>query len=124
MQVYNYSENRKWFERAVRVIPCGIYGHFSPAPYIPACDYPFFSTRNEGCRFWDVDGNEFIDYMCAYGPMINGYHNPIVDEAFINQLKQADINSVAPPKMVELAELLVDLIPVADWAFFAKMEQM
>lgn len=120
MQVFNYSENQKWFERATRVIPCGVYGHFSPAPCVPTNAYPFFSTRADGCKFWDVDGNEFIDYMCAYGPMIMGYHNPVVDEAFINQLKQADANSIASTKMVELAEFLVDLIPVADWAFFAK----
>ena len=38
--------------------------------------YPFFSARAQGSRFWDVDGNEFVDYMCAYGPMVLGYIIP------------------------------------------------
>ena len=42
--------------------------------------FPLFMTHGEGPRKWDVDGNEFIDYMCAYGPMILGYGNPVVDE--------------------------------------------
>lgn len=120
MRINDYTENRKWFERASKVIPCGVYGHFSPAPCVPPEAYPFFGVKAEGCRFWDVDGNEFIDYMCAYGPMILGYHNPVVDEAFLKQLRECDVNSIASTKMVELAEFLVDLIPIADWAFFAK----
>lgn len=108
------------FKRAAKVIPCGIYGHFSPAPCVPVDAYPFFASRAQGSRFWDVDGNEFIDYMCAYGPMILGYGNPVVDEAYQAQMRQADSCSVASPKMVELAEYLVNLIPIANWAFFAK----
>lgn len=120
MRTYEYPGSAAWFERASRVIPCGVYGHFSPAPYVPVSAYPFFGARTEGCRFWDVDGNEFIDYMCAYGPMILGYANPVVDEAYRLQMRQADSNSIASPRMVELAELLVEMVPVADWAFFAK----
>lgn len=120
MKTYQYEKSVALFQRAAKVIPCGIYGHFSPAPYIPVEAYPFFGARAKGSRFWDVDGNEFIDYMCAYGPMVLGYANPVVDESYQAQMKQADSNSVASPKMVELAEFLVDLIPIADWAFFAK----
>ncbi len=120
MNTYTYKESTALFERAVKVIPCGVYGHFSPAPYVPVDAYPFFADRAQGARFWDVDGNEFIDYMCAYGPMVLGYAHPKVDEAYLNQLRQSDANSVASPRMVELAELLVELIPMADWAFFAR----
>ena len=120
METYTYSKSLALFQRAAKVIPCGIYGHFSPAPYIPASAYPFFGRRAKGSRFWDVDGNEFIDYMCAYGPMVLGYGNPVVDKAYRAQMKLADSSSVASPKMVELAEFMVDLIPMADWAFFAK----
>ena len=87
---------------------------------MPVSAYPFFSGRAEGAKFWDVDGNEFVDYMCAYGPMVLGYRHPVVDEAYQAQMRQADSNSVASPKMVELAEFMVDMIPIADWAFFAK----
>ena len=120
METYEYSESRALFNRAAKVIPCGIYGHYSPAPCVPIEAYPFYVQRGEGARFWDVDGNEFVDYMCAYGPMILGYNNPVVDEAYQAQMKLGDSVTCAPPKMVELAELLVDLVPIADWAYFAK----
>jgi len=120
MKTYVYSETQALFERAGKVIPCGVYGHFSPAPCVPVSAYPFFASRAEGSKFWDVDGNEFIDYMCAFGPMVLGYRNRIVDEAYQAQMKIADSASIASPVMVELAEYLVDLVPIADWAFFAK----
>jgi len=120
MDTYNYPESRALFTRAAKVIPCGVYGHFSPVPCIPLEAYPFYAARTQDAHIWDVDGNEFIDYMCAYGPMVLGYKNKLVDEAFLAQAQQADGASMASPKMVELAEFMVDLIPAADWAFFAK----
>lgn len=120
MDTFEYAESRSLFDRACGVIPGGIYGHFSPAPLTYTAAFPYFAARAHGSRFWDVDGNEFIDYMCAYGPMILGYANPVVDEAFRRQMQQADTVTLASPRMVELAELLVERIAIADWAFFAK----
>ncbi|MDE0480557.1 MAG: aminotransferase class III-fold pyridoxal phosphate-dependent enzyme [Gammaproteobacteria bacterium] len=118
--LHDYSGNRALFERANRVIPNGISGHFNPQVQKPLGTYPYFVRSGEGARFRDVDGNEYIDFMCAYGPMILGYGNPVVDAAFEAQVKQADTCSLASPVMVELAEYLVELIPAADWATFAK----
>ena len=73
-----------------------------------------------GVTLTDVDGNEFIDYMCAYGPMVLGYNHPKVDAAAQKQLKSGNCITSPAPIMVELAEYLVDLISIADWAFFAK----
>jgi glutamate-1-semialdehyde 2,1-aminomutase len=120
LETYSYDKSNEWFKRAIKAIPCGVYGHFSPAPYVPMDAYPFFAERAKGARFWDVDGNEFIDYMCAYGPMVLGYGHPEVDAAYEAQWREADAASVASPRMVELAETLIDMVPIADWAFFAK----
>jgi glutamate-1-semialdehyde 2,1-aminomutase len=120
MKTYSYETSGALFKRAAEVIPCGIYGHYSPVTCVPISHYPFFTARAEGSKFWDIDGNEFIDYMCAYGPMVLGYAHPAVDEAYQAQMKLADSATGASARMVELAEYLVDLIPVADWAFFAK----
>ena len=79
-----------------------------------------FMGRAKGSRFWDVDGNEYIDYLCAYGPMILGYDNEVIEQAVRDQLSKADTCSLASPVMVDLAETFVDLIPWADWATFAK----
>ncbi len=120
MKTYTYKKSSALFKRAAQVIPCGIYGHMSPSPYVPAMNYPFYAARAKGAKFWDVDGNEYIDYMCAYGPMVLGYNHPGVDAAAQKQLKSCNCVTEPAPVMVELAEYLVDLIEIADWAFFAK----
>jgi glutamate-1-semialdehyde 2,1-aminomutase len=116
---YKFDKSMEMFRRAVKVIPQGIYGHFNPATLIPG-SYPYFITKAKGPRFWDVDGNEYIDYACAYGPMILGYAHDKVDEAFAKQAKLG--TSTMPPTtlLVELAEKMVDTIEIADWAMFAK----
>ncbi len=120
MKTYTYKKSQTLFKKAAKLIPCGLYGHYSPAPLIPVSDYPFYTASAKGSRFRDVDGNEFIDYMCAYGPMVLGYNHPKVDAAAKKQLKLGNCTTGAPPVMVELAEYLVDLVPVAKWAYFAK----
>jgi len=120
MKIHDYTKNNALLQRARNVIPNAIPGHFNPSVQKPQGTYPFYCSRAEGARFWDVDGNEYIDFMCAYGPMILGYRNAVVDEAFQAQMALADTCTLASPIMVELAEFLVDLIPFADWAYFAK----
>jgi len=120
MKTYTYRKSQSLFKKSTKLIPCGIYGHFSPAPNIPAVDYPFFSARAKGSHFWDVDGNEFIDYMCAYGPMVLGYNHQKVDAAALKQLKLGNCVTCAPSVMVELVEYMVALINGMEWAYFAK----
>ena len=120
MKTYTYKKQQKLFKKATKVLPCGIPGHFSPAPLIPATDYPFYTARAKGAHVWDPDGNDFIDYMCAYGPMVHGYGNTKIDNAAIKYIKSGNCTTGAPPIMVELAEYLVNLTEGASWAFFAK----
>ncbi len=122
MEVYKYPKSRELFERAVKCVPGGIYGHLAPSSgcFIPVEAYPFYVSHAEKSYVYDVDGNRFIDYLCAYGPNILGYNNPIVDEAAIAQMKKANCTVLAPDVMVELAELLVETVASPDWAFFAK----
>lgn len=77
-KTYTYENSRRLFERALKVIPSGVYGHQGPAEgcFIPVDAFPFFSERAQGAYFWDADGNRFIDYMCAYGPNILGLRRP------------------------------------------------
>ena len=119
-KTFEYKKSNELFERALEVIPNGIYGHFSPAPLIPVTAYPFYIDHAEGSRITDVDGNEFIDYMCAYGPMVAGYKNPQIEDAVKKQYQKADTVMGATEAMVELAEEFVKTIRIADWAFFAK----
>ena len=105
-------------ERAAAVIPNGMYGHQNAA-LLPD-NFPQFFAKGEGSHIWDVDGNEYIDYMCSYGPILVGHAHPSVDRAAAAELERSDCLNGPGEKMVELAELLVDITPWADWAWFAK----
>ncbi|HLY47799.1 MAG TPA: aminotransferase class III-fold pyridoxal phosphate-dependent enzyme [Solirubrobacteraceae bacterium] len=104
--------------RAAAVIPGGMYGHMTVG-YLPAA-HPQFYERSEGTRVWDVDGNEYVDFMCAFGPMILGYKHPAVEAAAQAQREKGDTQPGPAASMVDLAELLVERIEHADWAIFAK----
>ena len=120
--IYEYPKSREAFARAVNVIPSGVYGHLGPAEgcFIPVDAFPLFGSRAKGSYFWDVDGNRFIDYMCAYGPNILGYGDEEVQEAAMKQMALGDCMTSPSTKMIDFAELLVDTVHSADWAFFAK----
>jgi glutamate-1-semialdehyde 2,1-aminomutase len=67
-----------------------------------------------------VDGNEYVDLMCSYGPVLLGHQHPAVEEAARAQAAQADCRNGPGQVMVELAEALVAVVRHADWAMFAK----
>jgi glutamate-1-semialdehyde 2,1-aminomutase len=121
-EIYTHEKSREEFARAAKVIPSGVYGHLGPAEgcFIPVDAFPLFSSRAQGSYFWDVDGNRYIDYMCAYGPNVLGYNDPDVDAAAAAQRRLGDCTTSPSTKMIDFAELLVDTVKSADWAFFAK----
>ncbi|WP_315831679.1 aminotransferase class III-fold pyridoxal phosphate-dependent enzyme [Bradyrhizobium prioriisuperbiae] len=104
--------------RALRVIPGGMWGHMNVAR-LPA-GYPQFFRNARGCRLWDVAGAEYVDMMCGYGPIVLGYGDPDVEAAAAAQRDRADLMTGPSEALVELAELVVETIPHADWALFAK----
>jgi glutamate-1-semialdehyde 2,1-aminomutase len=95
-----------------------MYGHQSAGPLPP--EYPQFMRAGLGARVWDVDGNEYVDLMCSYGPVVLGHRHPAVEAAAAAQAELADCQNGPGPVMVELAELLVSTVQHADWAMFAK----
>lgn len=101
------------------MVPGGVYGHQSPA-LLTRDRFPKFLEEASGCRIRDVDGNEYVDFMCAYGPMVVGYGNPDVERAAEEQRSRCDTGNLPAPVFVELAERLVSITPGAAWATFAK----
>ncbi len=104
--------------RARRVIPNGMWGHMDAAR-LPA-SYPQYFAQAGGCHLWDVDGREYIDYMCSWGPMLLGYNDPDVNAAADRQRAQGDIFNGPSERLVELAELVTETVAHADWAMFQK----
>jgi glutamate-1-semialdehyde 2,1-aminomutase len=119
VQPYKFDRTEALFVRAKKVIPSGIYGHQTPAMLVMG-SYPYFFARGEGSHVWDVDGNEYIDYMCSYGPIVLGHRHPKVEEAAMKQMAAGNCFNGPSELWVELAEHLVSITPFADWAVFAK----
>ncbi len=114
----NLTLDSEWRSRAQAVIPGGMWGHQSVV-HLPDA-FPQFMARAEGCHVWDVDGNEYVDLMCSYGPIILGHKHPKVEAAAADQMALADCQNGPGTVVVELAEALVDRVDHADWAIFAK----
>lgn len=119
MSVYNFEKSVEMFQRATAVIPSGISGNKNPAFAVPG-SFPYFAEKGEGCRYWDVDGNEYIDYLAGYGPIVLGYNYQKINDAADEQRKYGSAFNHPTPRSVELAEKLVNMIPFADWAVFGR----
>jgi glutamate-1-semialdehyde 2,1-aminomutase len=105
-------------ERAKRVIPGGMWGHMNAARLPP--EYPQYFAKAEGARIWDVNGREYVDFMCAWGPTVLGYRDPDVEAAVRAQGALGDSLNGPSERLVELAELLAETIPHCDWSMLAK----
>lgn len=112
------SRDRNLRERAAAVVPGGMWGHQSAAA-VPD-GFPQYFESAKGARVRDVNGREYIDFMCAWGPVILGHQNPIVEKAANDQSRRGVCLNGPTEHLVELAEIMVRTVPHADWAMFQK----
>jgi len=112
------SQDQNLRDRAQAVIPGGMYGH-QAVGLLPE-DYPQFFSKGSGARLWDADGNELLDFMCAYGPNLFGYGHETINAAFVKQMAIGDTLTGPTALIVELAEAFTRLVTHADWAMFCK----
>ena len=112
------SNNLK--ERADKVIPHQT-GTFSRAAgsFVKGV-YPIYAQSANGSKFFDVDGNEYLDYLCGLGPITLGYNYSKMNDAIIKQLQKGILFSLPSPEEVELSELLSKTIPHAEMIKFEK----
>lgn len=82
--------------------------------------FPVYAQSAKGSHFIDVDGNEYIDYLMALGPITLGYNYEPVNQAIISQLKEGILFSLPHPIEVKLSEKICEVIPHADMAKFEK----
>jgi glutamate-1-semialdehyde aminotransferase len=115
-----FDLSEKLYARAVELIPGGSQTNSKrPAGYAPGA-FPIYIQRAKGCRVWDVDGNEYIDYIMALGPIVLGYAYSAVDEAIARQLKDGIIYGLLHPLEVKAAELICETVPCAEMVRFLK----
>jgi glutamate-1-semialdehyde 2,1-aminomutase len=103
------------FELAQKHLPGGVTGNvkfYSP--------YPIYAKHAKGSHIWDLDGNEYIDYMLCFGPLILGHAHPKVVDAVKNQIDSDGSQTFGAPHELELkmAERLKKIFPFADSARF------
>lgn len=116
----NITKSLELFEEAKTLVPGGVLGARKPGDFIMG-EYPIFLEYGKGCRLTDVDGNEYIDFLCGYGPIILGYREEEVDDAVIQQIKDKGFCfTLTQPYQNELARKLNELIPSAELSSFLK----
>jgi glutamate-1-semialdehyde 2,1-aminomutase/spore coat polysaccharide biosynthesis protein SpsF len=114
------EKSKAWLERAAKVIPGASQTFSKGADQHVRGVAPVFLAKGNGCRVWDVDGNEYIDYIQGLLPNILGYAHEEVNAAVAEQLGQGHSFSLPHPLEVELAERLTRLIPCAEKVRFGK----
>ena len=102
-------ESNNLFDRAKALIPGGVN---SPVrAFRSVGGTPFFTKSAEGCRLFTADNQELIDYVCTWGPAIHGHNHPVVREAVAQALDRGTSFGTPGPAEVEMAELLVEVVP-------------
>ena len=115
-----YAKSIEMLARARKVIPLGTQTFSKSYQQFPQDAAPLFLTHGEGCRVWDVDGNEYVDMISGLLPVVLGYCDPDVDAAVRDQLERGMSFSLATELEIELAERLVEIIPCAEMVRFGK----
>ncbi|MDP2792197.1 MAG: aminotransferase class III-fold pyridoxal phosphate-dependent enzyme [Rectinemataceae bacterium] len=107
------AKSMAMFEEAKRLSPGGVMGIRRPYNFIQG-EYPIFIDRGYGGHIVDVDGNDYIDMLCAYGPIILGYNEPEINDAVIRQMTKGFCFALVQAVQNELEARLVDMIPCAE----------
>ena len=106
-------------EDAYRLTPGGVGGIRRPYNFVVG-EYPVFITHGKAGHIFDVDGNEYIDMLCAYGPIILGYVEPEINEAVKARMDQGFCFSLVQPVQNELEERLAEVLPCGEQTIIVK----
>ncbi len=97
------------FDRAQSCIPGGVNSPVRAFSNVDAT--PVFYDHAQGSHVWDVDGNEYIDFICSWGPMILGHRPAVVEEAVKRQLARGVSYGAPCESEIEMARTICDLVP-------------
>lgn len=109
------AKSREYYEKAKKFLVGGVASAIHKAEHE---EYPIYIECGKGSKIYDVDGNEYIDYMGGMGPMILGYCPPSIEDAVIEQINKGS-QFAAPNRLLnEVSQRLVEIIPCADLVSF------
>lgn len=115
-----YNKSNQLFIKVNQIIPLAAQTFSKSYLQFIKGQAPLFITRGKGAKVWDVDGNEYIDFINGLLPVILGYQYRLVDEAIKKQLKKGIVFSLSSPLEYELAQILIKHIPGAEMVRFGK----
>ncbi|MCF7790634.1 MAG: aminotransferase class III-fold pyridoxal phosphate-dependent enzyme [Victivallales bacterium] len=114
----NLTNSLNEYERGKENIPGGVLGIRRPYNFVEG-EYPIYFDKAKGGRIEDIDGNEYIDYLCAYGPILLGYREEEIDEAVIKQIREKGFCfSLTQKFQNDLAVKMREHIPCAEMSLF------
>ena len=106
-------KSEELFRRASNVLPGGV-----SSPVRRFDPHPFFAAGGSGCLLESVDGESYIDYCLAYGPLILGHAHPRVVETVNDKIKRGTTYGVHTEGEIELAEAIIGRVPCAEMVRF------
>ncbi|EKD74256.1 MAG: hypothetical protein ACD_45C00017G0001 [uncultured bacterium] len=115
-----YKKSEELLNRALKSIPLGTQTFSKSKTQYPEGASPFYIEKGAGSHVWDVDGNEYIDFVSGLGAVILGYCDHDVDTAVNEQLKKGAIFSLPSSVEIDVAEKIIEMVPCAEMVRFGK----
>ncbi len=103
------EKSKALFEKARKIIPGGVNSPVRAGKAV-GIDPPFID-RAEACFLWDMDGNQYVDYVCSWGPMILGHGHPAVVKALEERVSKGTSYGAPTELEVEMAEMIINMVP-------------
>lgn len=115
-----YAQSEALLARALQSIPLGSQTFSKSKTQYPLGVSPYFIARGEGARVWDVDGNEYLDFINSLCAVTLGYNDPDVTAAVRRQLDDGVIFSLPHVLEMQVAEKIIEMVPCAEKVRFGK----
>ncbi len=112
MKEFTVEKSQALFEYAKNIIPGGAQHSRRPKNFMS--NFPVYMTKSQGAHIWDVDGNEYIDYLLSFGPMVLGHRCKDVDQAVIDVINNGFLFDMIHPMYLELCKKLIEIFPGAE----------
>jgi glutamate-1-semialdehyde 2,1-aminomutase len=117
---HRYAKSEELLARAEQTIPLGTQTFSKSRVQYPFGVSPYFIEKGLGSHVWDVDGNEYVDFINSLAAVTLGYNDPDVTAAVRAQLEEGVIFSLPHPVEMQVAEKIVEMVPCAEMVRFGK----
>lgn len=115
-----YKKSEEYLARALKTVPLGSQTFSKSKTQLPVGVSPFFASKGKGAYLWDVDGNQYIDFVNSLASITLGYNDPDVNQAVVEELQNGTIYSLSHELEFKVAEKIVEMVPCAEMVRFGK----